>query len=72
MIACNITLEFESGEIAINILKSVKIDNEGYVKSMVEGKNIVSVIKAETPLSLIHTIEDFLICVKVAEQVASL
>ena len=72
MIECNITLEFESEKIANNTLESVKIDNNGYVKSMAEGKNIVSIIKAETPLSLIHSIEDFLICIKVAEQVASL
>ena len=72
MICCNITLEFKSEEMAENILKSVEIDNEGYVKSHREGNKIMSIIKGDNPLSLLHTIEDFLSCVKVAEQAACL
>ena len=72
MISCNITLEFESEEMAENVLKSVKIDNEGYVESHREGNKMVSIIKGDAPLSVLNTIEDFLSCVKVAEQAACL
>jgi hypothetical protein len=66
-----ITLEFiyKDAGTAERMLSSLKLDNEGYVESRVEDNRLVSVIKAEKLSSLRQTLEDFLACAQLAENV---
>jgi len=66
-----ITLEFvyKDAGTAERMLSSLKLDNEGFVESRVEGSRLVSVIRSERLSSLRQTVEDFLACAQLAESV---
>jgi hypothetical protein len=63
---CSLCLEFASGEEAGRVLQSVSVDDEGFVRSRVEGSRLVAEIEAESVPSLLHTVDDYLACVTVA------
>ena len=68
-IKCNICLEYDSEEKVKNILKSIEVDNFDFVKSKVKGKTLESEIQGNSVSSLIHTLDDFLACISVAEKI---
>ena len=43
-------------------------DNVPYVTAHVEGTRVIAQATAQTPMSLLHTIEDYLACLAVAEK----
>ena len=67
MISCEILLQYEDGKTASSIYRAVEPENSGYVESMVEGNRIVFRISGKDALSLSHTVNDLLACVKAAE-----
>ncbi len=67
MISCRIVLEYRSERMAEAIFRSVESENSGYVEGKIEGKNLVFEISADKAMSLSHTINDLLACVKAAE-----
>jgi tRNA threonylcarbamoyladenosine modification (KEOPS) complex Pcc1 subunit len=67
MIRCEIVLEYESEEKAVSIYRSVEPENSGYVKGKLEGRKILFEVSAKDALSVSHTINDLLACVKAAE-----
>lgn len=68
-VSCEVRLEFSRHEDALKVQKSVELDNEGYVESKVEGGAIVARMGADSLKSLLHTLDDFLSCVGVAENI---
>lgn len=64
----NLTLEYGTEEEAKAVAGALHPDNEGFVKAVVEGKVIKAVVSSDTASSLRHTLDDFLACVKVAEE----
>lgn len=62
---------FQSSTEAENVHRSVEMDNDGYLETRVEGGNIVAHIEAESLKSLLHTLDDFLACVGVADKIVS-
>jgi len=66
---CNITLEFENNKIAEKILRSIEVDNLDFVKSKIKDKKLEAHIESKSISSLLHTMDDFLACVTVAEKV---
>ena len=68
---CRLTLEFASDEEAIQVHRSVELDNQGYLSTRVEGKTIHAEIRAESLNSLLHTLDDFLACTSVAEKIVT-
>ncbi|MCU0852237.1 MAG: hypothetical protein MUC90_03135 [Thermoplasmata archaeon] len=69
VVFCKLSLEFASSEEASRINSSVEMDNEGYLETIVEGNRIVAEIPASSLKSLLHTLDDFLSCISVAEKV---
>ena len=67
-IHCEILLEYESEEKAKNIEKALSIDNEGFITTKVEGNLVRGEIEGKSILSLLHTLDDFLSCLSVAER----
>lgn len=68
-VSCKLEFEYGSEDEAMAVLKAVEVDNEEFVKTTLEGKRIFSVVDSESISSLIHTLDDYLACVSVAEKV---
>ena len=68
-VTCEIVLSFPSSDGAGKVLHAVEQDNGGYVDTKHEDDTIVAVINASTLKSLLHTLDDFLSCVSVAEKI---
>jgi tRNA threonylcarbamoyladenosine modification (KEOPS) complex Pcc1 subunit len=66
-VSCEIHLEFASPEVADKVHRSVVLDNQGYIDSRVRESAIVAKVEAESLRSLLHTLDDFMACVAVAE-----
>ncbi len=70
-VRCKLTLGFDSPEDAEKVQRSVELDNEGYVESRVEGSSIVAEIETGSITSLLHTLDDYLVCASVASKIVS-
>ena len=70
-VTCEIVLRFPSSNSACKVFHAVEQDNSGYVDAKQEDDSIVAVINASTLRSLLHTLDDFLSCVSVAEKIVS-
>ena len=68
-IACKLEFGYASIEEAKAIAKAVEVDNYQFVDTRLDGKRIISKIESESIPSLIHTLDDFLACVGVAEKI---
>ncbi|MFQ5884374.1 MAG: KEOPS complex subunit Pcc1 [Thermoplasmata archaeon] len=67
---CTLEFFYEDEKKAQNVLKSVDVDNYGYVKAGVKENRLVSKIQAKSLQSLLHTLEDYLSCISIAERIA--
>ena len=65
------TLSFPSEDVAGKVYDAVEQDNAGYVRAERRGVAIVASIEASTLKSLLHTLDDLLSCVSVAEKIVS-
>lgn len=68
-ITCRMEFEYDSEKEAEAIAKAVEVDNYQFVNTVLEGRKIISRAESESIPSLIHTLDDFLACVGVAEKV---
>ncbi len=68
-ISATIVLEYPSFEIAKKIMKSVDVDNYNFVRCRVEKNKIRCRVESSQVSSLLHTIDDFLSCIILAEEV---
>jgi hypothetical protein len=68
-INCKLEFSYDSKEEAEAIAKAVEVDNYQFVNTKLEGKKIISTAESESIPSLIHTLDDFLACVGVAERI---
>jgi len=59
-------MEFSSPAEAEKVHSSVRLDNEGYIESTIEGKVLRAEAEADSLKSLLHTLDDFMACVSVA------
>jgi len=65
---CSFSLEFENAETAKKVLDSVSLDNGEWISSRLEGNKIICEASSDTIGGLLHTAEDFLACVALAEK----
>ncbi len=63
-----LTLTFEDPLTARAIAASVSMDDQGYIRTTRRGRTITADAAAESPMSLLHTLDDYLACVSVAER----
>lgn len=68
-ITADITLKYNDKKTAQSIRKSLHIDDESYVTTTVEDKIIHASISAKNLPSFLHTLDDYLSCLAVAEQI---
>ncbi|MDD1756559.1 MAG: hypothetical protein LUQ39_06975 [Methanomassiliicoccales archaeon] len=66
---CRIELEYESEEQARNVASSISLDNGKYASTEVVGRRLIITSSAPSAPSMLHTLEDLMACLKVADQV---
>ncbi len=66
-VECRLEFSYQSPELAQKVLSTVELENYPFVRARVEGPLLVSETSADSLESLIHTLEDYLSCVAVAE-----
>ena len=66
---CNIILEFDNEKKVKTVLKSVKVDDFDFVKSKIIKNKIESTIESQSVSSLLHTLDDYLACISIAEKI---
>jgi len=70
-VRCSLHIQFASETDAERVHRSVELDNEGYVESKLDGATMSALIEAESLKSLLHTLDDFLACVGVADRIVA-
>ncbi len=68
---CTLELKYDDERTAKAVSKAVDVDNYQFVTSKLEGDKIISKIESNSISSLIHTLDDYLACVSVAEKVVN-
>ncbi|MCK4455979.1 MAG: hypothetical protein KAU99_06495 [Thermoplasmata archaeon] len=68
-VVCSMRFTYNTKEEAESVLASVQTDNEDYVKTHLEGSSVVSEVSAGSIPSLLHTLDDYLSCLTVAEEI---
>jgi tRNA threonylcarbamoyladenosine modification (KEOPS) complex Pcc1 subunit len=67
--SCDIKIEFDNEETVKTILRSVKVDDFNFIKSKISGKSLEAHITSNSVSSLLHTLDDYLACINVANKV---
>jgi tRNA threonylcarbamoyladenosine modification (KEOPS) complex Pcc1 subunit len=67
--SCDIIIDFENPKKVNTVLKSVNVDDFDFVKSKKEGNRLIAHIESNSVSSLLHTLDDYLACVSVADRV---
>jgi len=67
-IHCRLELQFKDERTASNICSAVKLDDEGYIESSVEGNKLVAVASSDSILGLRSTVDDYLACISAAQK----
>lgn len=70
-VKCSLTIDFDDVKKAEAVLRSVQVDDLDFVKSKINKKQLEAVIESGSVSSLLHTLDDYLACVSVAEKVIS-
>ncbi len=68
-IECEISLCYDSKKKAEQVFESVKVDDFDFVRSSVQKCCLKAKIQAESISSLLHTLDDYLSCAGVAEDI---
>jgi hypothetical protein len=63
-------LKFADARTAKAVAESVSLDDLGFVRTQRQGSTITAQATADSPLSLLHTLDDYLACISVAERTA--
>lgn len=69
---CEIELSYSSAEEANVVLEAISPDNFQYVTACSEGTKLFIKSYSETPMQMLHTMEDLLACIKIAEETFNL
>ena len=65
-----LTLTFRDTDDARAIVASVSPDDESYIQTTRRGRTVVAKADADSPMTLLHTLDDYLACISVAERTA--
>lgn len=67
---CRIVLEYPDERTAGIVMRAIDQDNGTHARSTLDGASLVLEATARSESSMLHTLDDLLSCVKVAEEVA--
>ena len=66
---CDITIKYEDEKIVQMIHKSIEVDNFDFVSTKINKDQLEARIESKSVSSLLHTLDDYLSCISVAEKV---
>ena len=61
--------EYSSSEKTEKVLRSIKVDDFNFVGSKLNRNRLEVLIESKSVSSLIHTLDDYLACISVAEKI---
>ncbi len=67
-IDCRMELDYENKKMAENIFGALQPDSIGYVDLKVRDNKLVCKVEKDDPLKLLHTVDDLLMCLTLAEE----
>ncbi len=67
-VTCRLELGYGTKKDAETVARSIRVDDDAYITTTVAGRTLVAEAGAESFRSLLHTLEDYLACVAVAEK----
>lgn len=67
-VRARLVFPYRSKAQAEKIARSLRVDDEAYIATRVDGRTLVAEAEADSFLSLLHTLDDYLACVAVAEK----
>ena len=68
-VSCNLAIEYSSSKKAEKVLRSIKVDDFNFVNSKLNGNRLETKIESKSVSSLLHTLDDYLACISVAEKI---
>ena len=68
-ISCELMIEYDKRGKAEKVLRSITVDDVGFVKSTIKGSILTAIIQSSSVSSLLHTLDDYLACLSVAEKI---
>jgi hypothetical protein len=66
-VRCHIEIETKGAAQAEAMVRSIELDNGPYAVTRVEGSSIIVDAEAKSMSSMLHTLDDLLACLRVAE-----
>jgi len=70
-ITCTLTFDYKKKHHAEQILKATKVDDDLFVTAQVSGNTLKATIESDSFSSMVHTLDDYLACVSVAEKIVN-
>ena len=71
-IKCTLKIQYPTQQVTHTILNSLKVDDISFVQSTIQHKTQLHVtITAKTIASLLHSLDDYLACLTVAEKIVN-
>ena len=65
---CTIQLKYQNEKQAEMVKRAIELDNDKYADAERKGRVVVVYSSSESVPSMLHTLEDLLACVRVAEE----
>lgn len=66
-----LVLTFPDASTAQAVAAAVSPDDDGFIRTKRTGKTLRAEASAASPMSLLHTVDDYLACISVAERTAA-
>lgn len=68
-VSCMVELNYDSSKQAEHVFESVQVDDASFMKTTVRNNIIQTRIQTSCISSMLHTVDDLLACVRVAEKI---
>ena len=69
--SARLTLGFDDLDSARAIAAAVAIDDDDYIRTTRRGRTLIGEAAADGPMSLLHTLDEYLACISVAERTST-
>ena len=66
--SARLTLGFDDVDSARAIAAAVAVDDDDYIRTTRRGRTLIAEAAADGPMSLLHTLDEYLACISVAER----
>jgi len=66
--SARLTVGFDDVKEARAVADAVAVDDDGYIRTTRRGRTLIAEAAADEPMSLLHTLDEYLACINVAER----